>query len=274
MKKLRYYLGRQKKRSVEAFRRAFMLSIWQSMPNKSHERLLGMKDGYKDYDCVIVGNGPSLNKTDLTLLRGKYCFFFNGAFDLRSYTDPDKIIHVCEDRLVFEDHRRQLNSLPGIKIFPSDLLHLISSEDAIVVEFHRGRPEKRTDWPGFVDKYSVCPVFYWGGTVAYLGLQLAQWMGFRRIFIIGVDLNYSIPDTVKKDGLVLTSTEDDPNHYRPSYFGKGLRWHVPMPDRMLRAFEYASNLEINSNVVNAGVGGNLNCFLRAPLSNLTSDCNE
>ena len=266
MREIRYFLGRQKKRFLEHIRLVGRSYFLPKLPNQSMKRLSELRGAYAKFDCVIVGNGPSLNEMDLTLLEGKYCFFFNGAFDLRKYADTGKAIHVCEDRLVFEDHQNALNSLSGLKFFPSDLVHLVESPDAVVVEFHRGHPESRQDWPPFVDLQAALPIFYWGGTVAYLALQLAQWMGFGRIHIIGVDLTYTIPETVERDGVVLTSTDDDVNHYNPSYFGKGMRWHVPRPERMLRAFERAALLPVNvENVVNSGVGGNLNCFRRAPL---------
>lgn len=265
MKEFRYFLGRRKKRAIELFRKIFLKKFIFELPNNSRDRLLRLRGACAGLDCVIVGNGPSINQTDLSALKGKHCFFFNGAFDLRELTDPDKVIHVCEDRLVFEDHQEAFNQLPGLKFFPNDLAHLITCQNAIILEFHRGHPESRADWPPFVDLSSELPVFYWGGTVAYLALQLAQWMGFRRIHIIGVDLSYSIPDSVERDGVVLTSTDDDVNHYNATYFGKGLRWHIPRPERMLRAFNKASKLDINKNVINSGVGGNLNCFRRAPL---------
>lgn len=265
MKAMRYFFGRQKKRVLELIRLAGRKYFISKLPNESLRRLRELRAVYKDCECVIVGNGPSLNKMNLELLEGRYCFFFNGAFDLRRYADPGKAIHVCEDRLVFEDHRTALNNLGGLKFFPSDLIHLVDCSDAIIVEFHRGYCESLRDWPPFVDHESEFPIFYWGGTVAYLALQIAQWMGFSRIHIIGVDLTYSIPESVERDGVVLTSTADDINHYDPGYFGKGLRWHVPRPERMLRAFRKASKLPINNNVTNSGVGGNLNCFDRGTL---------
>ena len=37
-------------------------------------------------------------------------------------------------------------------------------------------------------------------------------MGFKEIYIIGVDLSYVVPDSAIK-GAVLESTEDDINHF-------------------------------------------------------------
>jgi hypothetical protein len=265
---LRYALGRQKKRLIEYYRAKNIQSIYSVTPNDSYNRIIALKNKFAGHRCFIVGNGPSLNELELKRLRSEYCIFFNGAFDLRAFTTEEKCIHVCEDRLVFEDHQSALNSLPGMVFFPSDLSHLVTSKNPIITEFHRGYSEKNLDWPKFVDKDSQYPIFYWGGTVAYYGLQIAQWLGFSEINIIGVDLTYKIPDSVEKKGSVLTSTSDDPNHYKSSYFGKGLRWHVPQPDRMLRAFETHSNSELLKNVNNAGIGGNLNCFQRVSFDEL------
>lgn len=268
--KIRYPLGLLKKRVIEYWRRLNLQKTYEALPNNSLARLLEMKNQHAGEDCFIVGNGPSLKEMDLHRLQGKHCIFFNGAFDLREYTTPDKRIHVCEDRLVLEDHQAALNALPGPVFLPSDLQHLVSTSNPIVTEFQRGYPENRDDWPPFVDCDSTTPIFYWGGTVAYLGVQLAQWMGFKNIYIIGVDLTYTIPDTVEQKGAVLTSTEEDPNHYKSSYFGKGLRWHVPQPERMLRAFgNIAKNPKISQNIYNSGVGGNLNCFERVNFDDVT-----
>ena len=113
-------------------------------------------------------------------------------------------------------------------------------------------------------------LFYWGGTVAYYGLQVAKWLGFSEIYFIGMDLTYHVPKSVIRKGSVLLSTEDDPNHYRSSYFGAGLRWHVPEPDRMLVAFErVAQQPELARGIYNATPGGRLNCFPRVSYESIT-----
>ena len=54
---------------------------------------------------------------------------------------------------------------------------------------------------------------------------------------------------------VLTSTEDDENHFDPRYFGKGKRWHLPETERMQQAFDEAyKQLKLkNIKLYNAGV---------------------
>ncbi|WP_320820873.1 hypothetical protein [Thalassolituus sp.] len=242
--------------------------MYQNLPNNSIARLRELKGKYNGERCFIVGNGPSLRKMDLSLLKNEFGIVFNGAFELREYFAPDKLFHAVEDRLVLEDHQSAINELTGNVFLPSDLQHLVMSGNPIVTEFHRGFPESSENWPPVLDTSSDLPVFFWGGTVAYYGLQLAMWLGFEEVYFIGMDLSYSIPDSVKRKGNVLESTEDDPNHYKSSYFGAGLRWHVPRPERMLVAFEKAAQRNLSVRIYNAGVGGNLNCFTRVSYESL------
>ena len=262
--KTRYWLGKKKKFLSEKF---FALRYFLSenvLKNNSRNRLLSFKNLHDGKRCFIVGNGPSLNKMNLNLLKNEYCFIFNGAYSLRKIIEPKKIFHVVEDRLVLDDNINEINSLQGNVFLPSDLQNKISSKNPIICHFQRADEEKSENWPNFVNCSTDDPVFYWGGTVAYFGLQLAAWMGFEKIYIIGVDLTYQIPDSVIREGSVLESTEDDVNHFEKSYFGKGKKWHVPHPERMSKAFENSA-LHLNKlkiDTFNAGVDGNLNCFPR------------
>ena len=43
----------------------------------SRRKLRRLKDKYKGERCFILGNGPSLAKTDLSLLRNEYTFGLN-----------------------------------------------------------------------------------------------------------------------------------------------------------------------------------------------------
>ena len=265
---IRYAVGLQKKRVIEFLRKKRLRKVYSSLPNDSLKRLIRLKGSRSGERCFIVGNGPSLKDMDLSLLKNDCGIVFNGAFELRNLFKEENRYHVVEDRLVLEDHQDAINNLSGNVFLPSDLLHLITSSNPIITEFHRGYPESFKTWPPFLNVNAELPIFYWGGTVAYFGLQLAVWLGFKEIYFIGMDLSYSIPNTVIKRGSVLESTEDDPNHYKPGYFGAGLRWHVPKPERMLLAFQRCATRDIPAKIYNAGVGGNLNCFKRVNFETL------
>lgn len=258
----RYALGKLKLKLKEAILQRLYFS--GNVKTQNFEKLNSIKNTFAGQRCFIVGNGPSLNEIDLSYLRDEHCFLFNGAYELINRFDFQKAMLAIEDRLVMQDHYKSVNQLNCNTFIPSDLMHFVSSEHIIETFFSRSVNEKSVYWPPFVDCAQKYPVFFWGGTVAYYGIQLAAWMGFSECYIIGVDLSYTIPDHVSKKGSVLLSNGDDPNHYDADYFGRGKRWHVPQPDRMLKAFESLgknANLK-NMKIYNAGVGGNLNCFQR------------
>ncbi len=54
-------------------------------------------------------------------------------------------------------------------------------------------------------------------------MQLAYYLGASEVILIGFDHNYIVPESAEVEGMAITSTEDDPNHFDPSYFGKGYR---------------------------------------------------
>src|SRR5262245_6872555 len=252
----------------------------------NERRFLALRDRYQGRRCVIVGGGPSLKKTNLGLLAGEVTFCVNGFYHLLPDAGFTPTFYVVEDRLVAEDNADALNDLKGTtKIFPEDLRYrLRGGDDTIFVAFDRyyEDPDNPSPaWPRFADhrREPGASRFYWGGTVSYLNLQLAYYMGFSLVVLIGMDLSYAAPTTGVAH--VMTSTGDDPNHVHPAWFGAGKRWHDPQVDRMARAFARARDVfeRDGRHVVNATVGGRLEVYERVPLEaalaperTVTRDC--
>ena len=264
---VRYKLGKIKLKAKEiSLNLAYHNNFYTT---QNYSELMEFRHKFQGQRCFIVGNAPSLNKMNLKLLQNEYCFLFNAAYKLQETIGLKKTFLAIEDRLVMEDHYKNLSNLKMPIFIPSDLRRFIKTDQIIETYYNRSFGESRSDWPPFVNLEQNKPVFYWGGTVGYYGLQLAHWMGFSEINIIGTDLSYSIPKDVEQKGSVITSKSDDPNHYDPSYFGAGKRWHVPQTDRMQRAFRcYEKFHKMDKVVRNAGVGGNLNVFERVEFESL------
>ena len=179
--KIRYLLGKIKKMIVEILYFSAYKLGFSRIKNHSFQRLMALRNKYSGKRCFIVGNAPSLNKMDLTRLHGEHCFVFNGAYEIANIVGPETVFQVVEDRLVFEDHIDKLNSIDHPVFVPSDLSHLVKSKGLIVCPFSRAWPEFLPSWPAFIDLNASKPIFFWGGTVAIFGLQLALWMGFEEI---------------------------------------------------------------------------------------------
>lgn len=217
----------------------------------STRRLYSWRDRHRGETCVILGNGPSLNKTDWNLIENVFTFGLNRiylAFDDMGF---ETSVLVSVNQLVIEQCRDELLELPLPKFFSwraKDELPL--AQDIVFLQSVRG------------PKFSTNPVLegVWeGATVTYVAMQLAYWMGFKRVVLIGVDhyfeTNGPAHETVVSEG-------SDPNHFHPEYFGEGFRWQLPDLETSEVAYRLARReFEVNGrDIVDATIGGALTVF--------------
>ena len=216
----------------------------------------------------VIGNGPSLKRTDLSLLKDEVTIGFNGIFLHDSFKPT---IYVVEDHLVAEDRKDEIHAYDCfVKVFPSYLGYCIEPQENTIFLNHRPRISYPVDTDFSADAGNIT---YTGGTVTYTGLQLAASLGFREIILVGVDASYSVHDVERSDSYgtgVLTSKSDDANHFDPRYFGKGYRWHDPNVNTMLQAYRKVRNFSRarGVRVVNATLGGQLEVFPRVDFHDL------
>jgi hypothetical protein len=106
-----------------------------------------------------------------------------------------------------------------------------------------------------------------GATVTYVALQLAFYMGFQTVVLIGVDHNFT---TKGKPNTTVVSQGDDPNHFHASYFGKGYRWQLPDLETSEIAYQMARRAyEADGRQVHdATVDGKLTVFPRVDYNDL------
>jgi len=243
--------------------------------------------------CFVMGNGPSLNRMDLSLLEGETVFACNAAFLLFERVRWRPTYYACVDTRVVRDRAadivRMLNEHPQITaFFPAELqLHDGSGrrfDGREVIPpgpnrhyFHEiGNRESHhveTMFSLDADLHVVQPY-----TVAVTMLQLAVYMGFSEIYLIGCDTSYTVAGSVRQEGrkldgvgLLLTSTEDDDNnHFDPRYFGRGREWHNPQVGQMLNHYRWArlASRRSGSVIRNATVGGQLEVFERVAFGSL------
>tara|TARA_B100001027_G_scaffold172498_1_gene123881 strand:+ start:4765 stop:5619 length:855 start_codon:yes stop_codon:yes gene_type:complete len=221
------------------------------------EKLKGKHDGERVF---IIGNGPSINKMDLTKLKNEN-FIACNAFFLKSQEIGLPLKYYCvEDIHPAWDNRNEIEKLDCEEIFiPSDLKWMYNKNQNInFLNFHRSYlNRKNKDFPFF--SKNITKECYWGGTVTFLCMQLAVFLGFKEIILIGIDLTYVIPSDAKIKGNVITTLGEDPNHFDGRYFGYGKKWHIPdtefMNNSIVSGFKECKKMGIN--VYNATIGGNL-----------------
>lgn len=239
------------------------------------DKIKQFKDLHKGQRCFIVGNGPSLNKTDLRKLKDEITFGVNGIFFKTDEVGFVPTYYAVCDSFVIEENADRINQLDvQHKFFPSVFRKYVDPKKRDNVSFfmlNRGYNEV-TSPNHAIPRFSAdCSErIYDGQTVTYVNLQLAYYMGFSEVYLIGVDFSYVIPDSAIVVGCNITSTEDDPNHFHKDYFGKGRSWHDPVLHRVIRNYQFADLVFKwdDRQVFNATKGGNLEAFERVDYDSL------
>lgn len=255
------------------YRRLFPLRY--PFPLEYAERIRSLRNKYQGERCFIIGNGPSLNAFDIKILNNEYTFGVNSIFFKTDDTGFRPTFYVVEDHFVIHDNLKRINAYDcEINFFLANYKGLVKPKPNVILlpadlGFYRENHPYH-DTPRFSTECDK--VIYNGQTVSYINMQLAYWMGFNPVYLVGMDFSYQIPDSLIKDGINFTSTDDDPNHFHPSYFGKGKRWHDPQLNRVAMNFELAKNVfeKDNRKILNATIGGQLEIFERVDFFSLFS----
>lgn len=240
---------------------------------RSANELKKFKNKYIGKRCFIVGNGPSLNQIDLSLLKDEYSFAVNSIYYKTREMGYKPKFYVVEDPHVINDNLKEIDEYQcDYMFFPAKFKSRFTKA--------KNRFFLNLDYSFFNDisPYFEIPRFsqdcsqevFCGQSVTIVNLQLAYYMGFSEVYLIGIDFNYNIPDSAKVDGNVIESTEDDVNHFHPDYFGKGKKWHDPKLHNVLKSYKLAKLMyELdNRKIINATAGGKLEVFERVEYSNL------
>ena len=245
-----------------------------------HEWMMEMRNSKQGETAIVIGNGPSLNDTDLGLLAGTDTFGVNSIFLADERLPEPLTYYVVEDTAVFKDNAEAIKAYPAVhKLFPTMYLKQFVDEE-ITENIHFFRMNLgfygRTAADGTATGTLCHPRFstnaaqraYCGQSVTIVNLQLAYWFGYSRIVLIGMDFSYQIPDDAERNGNIIVSRSDDPNHFHPDYFGAGKTWKDPKLDRVLVNYRLAGEVFAadGREIINSTVGGKLDLFPRAPLA--------
>jgi hypothetical protein len=222
---------------------------------RSVAQLRAMRNLHAGERCVIVGNGPSLRKMDLSIINSEVTFGLNRGYLLFQKLGFATTYLMAISTHVVEQFAEEIVAEPSITFVSWQARQFLPpGHHAILVRQVRGPRFSRDPANGI----------WGGGTVTYAAMQLAYHMGFSEVILIGVDHSFS---TVGPAHDVVTSSGDDPNHFDPSYFGKGVRWELP--DLPLSEISYGlarNAFEADGRrIVDATVGGKLTIFPKVDL---------
>ncbi len=209
--------------------------------------------------CFIIGNGPSLKQMDLSPLQHEITFGLNRIYLLFPQIGFSTTFLVAINKFVMEQFGSELVNVPSIKFM--NWYYRTSmpvKKDTIFVR------------PGQKPRFSMNPVsqpVWEGATVTYVAMQLAYFMGFSKVILVGVDHSFCTEGDPNK---LITSEGEDTNHFSPNYFGKGVHWQLPDLKTSEVAYKLAKQCFENDHrqILDATVNGKLEIFTKVDYSKL------
>lgn len=141
--------------------------------------------------CFVIGNGPSLNAGDLDKLKGEFTFVCNRFFNIYDGWQPT--VYCCQDPTVMKNNLQQIDAYQADFKLLNPHLRIKGSacRDAILYYVKRS-PYFNGKPPYMATEFEqgLCD----GYTVTFSMLQLAVLLGFKEIYLLGVDFNYVVKD--------------------------------------------------------------------------------
>lgn len=231
---------------------------------KSTEReLYALKGKFSGERCFIVANGPSLLMEDLNKIKDEYTFGMNRIYMLFDRTNWRPTYYTVQDPTVLRScHGEIIQQVLGNKttvfIKPTGEPKY-DIADAIYINMDYSKSFKRS-LPGFLSHTENIYTLNDGLTSVYTSLQLAVLMGFKEIYLLGADCNYSDDNTH-----IDQNSYPDKRMYDPRKCGM-----PPEMDYTFKVYEVAKEYcDVHRiNVMNATRGGKLEVFERVDFSSL------
>lgn len=206
---------------------------------------------YTGCRCVVIGNGPSLKTMDLSLLKNEFTFGLNRIYMLFEEWGFETTFLVSVNRFVLDQFAGDFRKLKILKLFYWAYRSPYHADENTVFL----TPKIRQVADG-----NICSGIYpVSGTVTNVALEIAYFMGFSEVVLIGVD--HSFAEKGVGNAAVIAQGPDQ-NHFSPNYFGPGVVWQLP--DYVVMEQGYAQMKKLfeqdGRKVVDATVGGKLQVF--------------
>jgi len=177
------------------------------------------RDLHKDETCLIIGNGTSLRDVPREFLLKYPTFGTNRIYLLEGFTPT----YYCSvNPLVIQQFSEDIARIDAPKFLPAsycfdDTCLPLNSSGMVLFS------QDASQW------------IYEGHTVTFVCMQIAYYMGFKTVLLVGVDHSF-VFDGRPNEQQVMEG--NDPNHFHPDYF-RGRSWNNPDLVRSEHAYKLA-----------------------------------
>lgn len=233
------------------------------------------KNTAKNKRCFIIGNGPSLTVSDLEMLKNEDCFACNRIYGLYENTDWRPKYYCAQDAKLIEQIKGDLpfaveNSSEAFlsysfrKCYNDEVMnnpktHLFYRPYVSVYSKDGSYPEGLIP---FSDDAAIA--VYDGLSITYGMIQIAVYMGYKEIYLLGIDHNFTV-----KNGVV-----DASKSYAQGIKPIDMKTQFPPALKLCEvSFREAKKYceEHGIKIMNATRGGKLEVFDRVSLDDLVQE---
>lgn len=246
----------------------YKVALTQRLKNADDlKRIKALKNTNRCSRCFIIGTGPSLRIEDLELLKNEITFAPNRVYELFDKTDWRPTYYVNQDHNLIQTFTDKIMSVEAEKIFiPVDYKDkFVGDKYNFFVLKHKDFYPNAAPFSRDISKYLAQ-----GFTVIYGAIQIAIYMGYTEIYILGVDHNYQI--TRDANGNVLRNDSDKENYATgmQNYVNQS---NLPRVEETTIAFETVEKLSkrLGVKIYNCTRGGKLDAFERKNLDDVLEE---
>ncbi len=223
-----------------------------------YKQLLRFNNIHKGESCFIIGTGPSLTSDDINKLKDKFTIGVNTLYKLYEKTDFRADYYCVIDPSTFGDIQDDLEKYKIENLFyASNRIKKCKLSSAIPFaldcsSFYTMLCPEYYGYTKFSD--DIVKGVYDGASVVYAAIQLAVYMGFDKIYLLGVDCNYDKSEELHASKL----------GYSKDY---KYNWTKQTGSSMINGFSVAQEYALSNDIkiYNATKGGMLEVFPRVDL---------
>ncbi|MCD7828736.1 MAG: DUF115 domain-containing protein [Clostridiales bacterium] len=233
------------------------------------KKLSRLKDAHKGQRCFFIGNGPSLMSSDLDKLKenNEISFAFNRIYHIFEKTQWRPTYYISQDEKMLEGCKKEVSdmNLP-FKFIPIQLqwYYSISIKGATHFNMAYQQPEAEAN---LLFSDNIAQKIYCASTGMYTAAQMAAYMGFSEIYLIGTDHHFHISKNNSGEIVLDNSVKD---YFSDKYNADKDKLFVPNTEKS--TFTYVAMKthceKRGIKVFNATRGGKLEVFPRIDFDSL------
>lgn len=245
---------------------------------------------YQGKRAFLIGNGPSLARTPFDQLQGEYTFAMNRIALLYDKVNWRPSFFVCTTTNIARPEWREdiLRTISlGIPSFCWNNLNEYIPPHSNVIDINCTHGKEVVsyapdEWWSYDVSQRVCKF----GTSLLVALQIAVYMGFNPIYLLGCDLGFETNGNKLTLNILISNvlrrltgqqriSSPDPNHFDPSYGTPGCAPET-LNINMLAAHNLAlrATERIGVKIFNATLGGELEISPRVELDHILSETSQ